>query len=110
MRQDDDVWNDRNAEDFLRYMKYDYYIVTLNMSMLILEYIVGFSNFNGVERMGKRDLSSVQTIYFLLMFMSLLQLSRNFWKMKDVHQTKFSERLHILVQILGMAKIALIFA
>lgn len=72
MRQDDDVWNDRNAEDFLRYMKYDYYIVTLNMSMLILEYIVGFSNFNGVEKMGNRDVTSVQTIYALLIVLSLL--------------------------------------
>jgi hypothetical protein len=59
MKQDEDVWNDRNAEDFLRYMKFDYYIVTLNMSMLFLEYIVGFSNFNGVHLMGSRDLWSV---------------------------------------------------
>ena len=72
MRQDEDVWNDRNAEDFLRYMKYDYYIVTLNLSMLILEYTVGFSEFNGVEKMGQREFSKVGIIYFLLIFMSVL--------------------------------------
>ena len=26
IKLDDNVWNDRNADDFLRYVKYDYYV------------------------------------------------------------------------------------
>lgn len=43
IKLDDNVWNDRNADDFLRYVKYDYYVFSLALADLMMEYFIGFS-------------------------------------------------------------------
>ena len=55
IKLDDNVWNDRNADDFLRYVKYDYYVFSLTLAALMMEFFIGFSRTAVVTKMGPRD-------------------------------------------------------
>lgn len=45
---DDDVWNDKDTDDFLRYLKYDYFVMVLPMTFFVMELTLGFTDFNDV--------------------------------------------------------------
>ena len=47
LEDDDDVWNDRRIDDFLRYIKFDYFVSTLYISYLLMELYIA-SNFRGI--------------------------------------------------------------
>jgi hypothetical protein len=66
IKEDDNVWNDRDADDFLRYVKTDYYRFSKTMSILFMEIIIGFTNFSGVETMGPRELWPTLYMYGML--------------------------------------------
>lgn len=65
---DDNVWNDRDADDFLRYVKYDFYIFSKVLSILFMDIIIGFTNFNDVDTMGPRDTWPIKYIFGMLIF------------------------------------------
>jgi hypothetical protein len=52
---DDNVWNDKWSDDFLRFIKFDFYIFALIVANLIMEYYIGFSNSSLIQKMGPRD-------------------------------------------------------
>jgi cbb3-type cytochrome oxidase subunit 3 len=64
---DDDVWNDKDTDDFLRYLKYDYFVMVLPMTFLAMELTLGFLEFNDTHLFGPRDFASTGTIFVLLM-------------------------------------------
>ena len=77
IKLDDNVWNDRNADDFLRYVKYDYYVFSLTLAALMMEYCIGFSTAIEVTKMGPRDQWSFQFVFTLLMISRSLRLIVN---------------------------------
>lgn len=83
IKLDDNVWNDRNADDFLRYVKYDYYIFSKCLSMIIMECFIGFATGTAVDRMGPRDVWSVKYVFFLLLVSRVLRLIVNIQKMRE---------------------------
>ena len=82
IKLDDNVWNDRDADDFLRYVKYDFYIFSKAMSMFLMEIIVGFANFNGIDTMGPREILPIGYIFSMLAINRSLQLILKFIKMR----------------------------
>ena len=77
IKLDDNVWNDRNADDFLRYVKYDYYVFSLTLAALMMEYFIGFSRTAVVSKMGPRDQWSFQFVFTLLLISRSLRLIVN---------------------------------
>ena len=65
MLLDDNVWNDKSSDDFLRYIKFDYYIFTAILTNLMVEIMIGFTNLDHLDLMGKRD-NHVTTIFALM--------------------------------------------
>ena len=51
---DDNVWNDKNTEDFLRYMKYEYFKLCYFGTLIMMEVFVGFSNLYHLDDLGPR--------------------------------------------------------
>ena len=74
IKLDDNVWNDRDADDFLRYVKYDYYIFSKILSILFMDIIIGFTDFNNVGTMGPRDMWPVKYVYGMLVFNRFFRL------------------------------------
>ena len=44
MKMDDNVWNDSCTDDFLRYLKFEFFMLNYMFSFAIMEFICGFSN------------------------------------------------------------------
>lgn len=40
---DDNVWNDKCSDDFLRFIKFDFYLFTFILSVLLTELYIGFN-------------------------------------------------------------------
>ena len=52
---DDNVWNDRGSDDFLRYLKFEYFMFTFCWCKLFMEFSVGFFRvrFDDLEQFGE---------------------------------------------------------
>jgi hypothetical protein len=74
IKQDDNVWNDRDADDFLRYVKPDYYRFSKILAFLFMEVVIGFGNFSDIETMGPRDVWPVKFMYGMLIISRSLRL------------------------------------
>jgi len=55
MKMDDNVWNDRDTDDFLRYLKFEYFMLAFMSTFAIMELICGFSNAEHVKIFGKNQ-------------------------------------------------------
>ena len=55
LQNDDNVWNDRQTDDFLRYIKFDYYVFTLYLSCLLMDVIVGVTLGEVLTNLGPAD-------------------------------------------------------
>jgi hypothetical protein len=42
MQKDDNVWNDKNTDDFLRYLKFEFFVLNYMMSFLFTDLMYGF--------------------------------------------------------------------
>jgi hypothetical protein len=47
--EDTDIWNNRRIDDFLRYIKFDFFVATLNISYLLMEILVATGSFGNFE-------------------------------------------------------------
>lgn len=52
MEMDDNVWNDKNTDDFLRYLKFEYFVLNFIMTFTSSAVMFGFSHFNGLHIFG----------------------------------------------------------
>ena len=59
---DDDVWNDRNSNDFLRYMKHDFFIFVYICTHLINDLNYGFNEYDVLVEAGPRSQSTTLLI------------------------------------------------
>lgn len=58
LQADDNVWNDKKTDDFMRYIKYDYFIVVYIFTQLLSGLIWGYSPGNEhliIDQYGPRD-------------------------------------------------------
>jgi len=42
MESDDNVWNDKDTDDFLRYLKFEYFMVSYTLLKMCMEILIGF--------------------------------------------------------------------
>lgn len=54
-KENDDIWSDRATDDFLRYIKFDYYVLTLNIACFCMDITVMFSPVGVIPTMGPRS-------------------------------------------------------
>lgn len=57
---DDNVWNDKNTDDFLRYLKLEYFLLTNVITNLSFDCLVAFSNIYELQDFGDRDADPVK--------------------------------------------------
>jgi hypothetical protein len=51
---DEDVWNDKNSYDILRFMKNEYFNTTYIMTMLYTDIVIGYTNLFMINEFGPR--------------------------------------------------------
>lgn len=52
---DDNVWNDKYSDDFMRYIKTEMYNVCHFGTMMSYTFLIGLGKDNGMEKVGPRD-------------------------------------------------------
>jgi hypothetical protein len=57
---DDNVWNDKNTDDFLRYLKLEYFLLTFVLTNLSFDLVVTFTNIYELPSYGDRDADVVK--------------------------------------------------
>jgi hypothetical protein len=73
---DDDVWNDRNSSDFLRYIKHDFFIFVYICTHLINNLNYGFNDYDMDKfNVGPRDFGTTGICFLILVFIRFNQLS-----------------------------------
>ena len=75
---DDDVWNDKDTDDFFRYLKFDYYTMTYKFSLFFMEIIIGFTSVFNIDWLGPRGSQSNQVFILLLLARFLRIVYNNF--------------------------------
>lgn len=83
MAADDNVWNDKWSDDFLRFLKFDMFLVCFIISYLLIEIYIGFGNHDHIDRMGGPRGELTNLMFGLMILSRTLQLLHNIKKMKD---------------------------
>jgi hypothetical protein len=52
LQNDDNVWNDRQTDDFLRYIKFDYYVLTLYISCFLMDLFAWYNHGKLISVLG----------------------------------------------------------
>lgn len=87
MAADDNVWNDKWSDDFLRFIKFDMYLFSFILSFLLMEIYIGFGEMDHINEMvpGNTDTSfdkhPVRTMFLLMIASRCGQLVHNISKM-----------------------------
>ena len=55
LEQDDNPWNDKFSDDFMRYVKREMYSFSYAISKILMDVATGFSNIYGIALIGARD-------------------------------------------------------
>ena len=66
MMLDDDVWNDKDTDDFLRYLKFDYYIMTYIISFFCMEFVIGYTWVFDIHLLGPKGNETMIIFAFLM--------------------------------------------
>lgn len=69
LASDDNVWNDKDSDDFLRYLKHEFFLVAHVLSFILMEFTVGFGSSIFYEGVGLRPFWPVQSL--ICVFMSV---------------------------------------
>lgn len=87
MKLDNDLWNDRNSSDFLRHMKFDFFLFVYICTHLINNLFYGFNNDESSPynhpSMGVRD----QNTYIIFSLLVALRFNQLFFV---VYQMKYN--------------------
>lgn len=71
--QDDNPWNDKDTEDFLRHLKMEYLLFSYFVAALIIDYVIGFHK--GVDfKTGDKDFYPSKSIIGIDMIMKAVDL------------------------------------
>lgn len=71
---DDNIWNDRGADDFLRYIKHDFFTVVYIITHLLMTAYTSFNTGEGYDSFGKRDSFEMKAALGLLLFARINEL------------------------------------
>jgi hypothetical protein len=71
---DDNIWNDRGADDFMRYIKHDFFTVVYIITHVFLTAMILLSEDKILRTLGKRDSPEMQTALALILFGRLNEL------------------------------------
>lgn len=84
MKLDDNVWNDNDTDDFLRYLKFEYFMLSYFLSFASMEFLSGFAPFVDFEYINifgvntSDDLFLIFGMVFGLRLMHLFSISIRF--------------------------------
>lgn len=54
--EDKDIWNDKDRDDFLHYLKFEYFLFTFLLANTIIEIMLGFTTFDQIKHFGAETL------------------------------------------------------
>lgn len=83
IKMDDDVWNDRNSCDFLRYMKHDFFMFVYLCTHFINNILYGFNDYPLLNAMGEREKSTTVTCLAILAWIRFNQLMHVVYEMRN---------------------------
>lgn len=63
---DTNVWNDRNTDDFLHYLKMEYFLITYMLTFIIVEICVSFTDIYEINLMGQRNWYPCKSTYLAI--------------------------------------------
>ena len=66
LAHDTNVWNDRDTDDFLHYLKMEFFMITYMINFIIMEIIMGFSNLFHLDYMGAREWWPVKSTFLVI--------------------------------------------
>ena len=76
--EDDDPWNNRETQDFLCHLKYEFFTFCYAFTSMITTYMIGFTNFYFIELFGNKDpYPTMQMMYIIFgyrLFLVLVEL------------------------------------
>ena len=73
-QMDLNVWNDSDTDDFMRYLKFEYFMLTYMIAFIGMEVLCGFSKDNFYKMFGKNTIEEVRTIFLLILMLRVLNL------------------------------------
>jgi hypothetical protein len=82
-RMDTNVWNDSDTDDFMRYLKFEYFLLTYMIAFIVMEFLCGFSKTNFYLMFGKNTLEEVRTIFLLILMVRILNLLITSYRFKS---------------------------
>lgn len=72
---DNDIWNDKDSDDYLRYLRFECYITCNVLSYLFTDVFTGFTNVYRLDRLGPREFSSTGVIYLVFILCRIFYLN-----------------------------------
>merc|ERR1712127_922051 len=81
--EDDDIWNDKNTIDYLKYMKLESYFICYNLSFLIFEIQIAFMKPYNIDRYGGREFYPTTVIFIILIAERTINMLNGLKGMKD---------------------------
>ena len=82
-KMDTNVWNDSDTDDFMRYLKFEYFLLTYMIAFIGMEILCGFSKTNFYLMFGKNTLEEVRTIFLLILMVRILNLLITSYRFKS---------------------------
>lgn len=79
---DDNVWNDKNTDDFLRYLKLEYFLLTYVITNLSFDCVVAFSNIYDLPDFGDRDADVVKYCMYAVIASRAISVFHILYRMK----------------------------
>lgn len=79
---DDNVWNDKGTDDFLRYLKFEYFMVCYLISIIAVEVFTGYTDLYHISKLGQRDWEKTGIIYAILIGARVFSLLLVFAQLK----------------------------
>lgn len=72
MEMDDNVWNDKDTDDFLRYLKFEYFMCTYFMLKAVMEVYIGFVPRDDILIFGPNNFDPIGILFILLIVQSTI--------------------------------------
>ena len=72
---DDNVWNDKFSDDFMRYIKSEMYNVCHFSMMMIYTFGMGLGRDYEMENIGRRDIWPTKVLFFIMNITQIFYLS-----------------------------------
>lgn len=72
--KDNNPWNDKNTNDFLRHIKLEYYLISLHLSLMLTELLLMLSGIHHVDWFGPQDFDVVGRLLAICVMPHLIKL------------------------------------